>query len=304
MIIREKIFESPDIISLPELEYNEYGEDIDANDWSPEFGDPDSHPFWIQNGQLVLGRVVSGHPEWSRSKVDAYSGRLWKERKMISFWNYPDKKRFFDIIEGLSARLGREYNEEIDILGDPEWKVEVLPQDKEIWRPGMYVREENPKTFKSKLIPIKDYQGSAQRSKEDLGQKHVKSPMDKDKQENTGFGSKKYGIDKPLAWRQALVPESLDFERGQDPKKALDIGQKGYMCGNCGAPTTEIGENIGPDSEEYQRILDLEVKTPEKVEKNYCADCYYNDRAREEEFERQAEAQAEWEQAQHDSENY
>jgi hypothetical protein len=133
------------------------------------------------------------------------------------------------MIEGLSARLSRYYNEKIDILRDPEWKIEILPQKKEAWRGLAYVKERNPEVWHSELIPVKDYEGSAQRSEEDLGQEHTKSPLLKKLPRAKVGGSKKYGKEKPLPWRQALVPESLeeslDFERGSDPKKSMNIGK-------------------------------------------------------------------------------
>lgn len=222
-----QIFESPDIISYPDLQYNAYGEPVDENEWSPQFGDDDSHPIWLSDGELVLGKARDAHPLNIRHTEDFYPGRLWKERKMISFWVYPEKDLFFKMIEGLSARLSRYYNENIDILRDPEWKIEILPQKKEAWRGLAYVKERNPEVWHSELIPVKDYEGSAQRSAEDLGQEHVKSPMQKKERDKVG-GSKKYAAEKPLAWQQALVPESLeesmDFERGKDPKGAMGIG--------------------------------------------------------------------------------
>lgn len=223
-----QIFESPDIISYPDLQYNSYGEPVDENEWSPQFGDEDSHPIWLSDGELVLGKARDAHPLNIRHTEDFYPGRLWKERKMISFWVYPEKDLFFKMIEGLSARLSRYYNENIDILRDPEWKIEILPQKKEAWRGLAYVKERNPEVWHSELIPVKDYEGSAQRSAEDLGQEHVKSPMMKKERDKVG-GSKKYGKEKPLPWRQALVPESLEesmeFERGQEPYDALKVGR-------------------------------------------------------------------------------
>ena len=77
----KKIYESPDIISLPNLEYNEYGEDIYSNIWSPEFGDDDSYPFWLNDGELIIGKSRDSHPENMQRSSETIPGRIWTERK-------------------------------------------------------------------------------------------------------------------------------------------------------------------------------------------------------------------------------
>ncbi len=221
-----KIYESPDIISLPDLKYNSYGESMDPNMWSPEMGDDDSHPFWLSDGAFVLGKAIDAHPPNIRYDDNTLAGRVWKERKMISFWTYPDKRMFFNMIEGLSAHLGRYYNEEINILDDPEWKVEILPEDKKAWRGLTYVKEKDPETFQASLIPVKDYQGSGQRSPIDLAQEHGKTPMDPTKKGPDRYNKRKTVWDR--IGESKLVPESLNeamkFQRGKDPKEAMGIG--------------------------------------------------------------------------------
>jgi hypothetical protein len=229
-MIAKKIYESPDIIALPDLKYNEYGESLRDEEypWAPEFGDYDSHPFWLDDGELKLGKAISAHPVQMIRDGETLPGRIWKDRKMVSFWVYPERDRFFQIMDGLSALLSRYYNEDINILKDPEWKVEILPTDQPNWRPDMYVKEKNPKLFNSELISVNDYMGSGQRSEEELGKEHEKSPMKKKKREIFG-GSKKYGTQKPLPYRQKLVPESLNemrFERGGDVKQRMGIGKE------------------------------------------------------------------------------
>lgn len=286
-----QIFESPDIISYPDLQYNAYGEPVDENEWSPQFGDEDSHPIWLSDGELVLGKARDAHPLNIRHTKDFYPGRLWKERKMISFWVYPEKDLFFKMMEGLSARLSRYYNENIDILRDPEWKIEILPQKKEAWRGLTYVKERNPEVWHSELIPVKDYEGSAQRSPEDLGQEHVKSPMQKKERDKVG-GSKKYGKEKPLPWRQALVPESLEesmeFERGESPKKSMGIGKEAlpvYRCGYCGAYTDKDGDILNWKSQIYKDSIELDKRMKGKSAKNTICDlCRNEHEAREEEW--------------------
>jgi len=302
-----RVFESPDEISWPNLTYNQYGEPVDSNEWAPEFGATGSHAFWYENGEFVMGNEHGGHPLEVLRDKESYSGRVWADQKLISFWYYPSKFQFQDIAKELSEKLSRKRGEDINILEDPEWKVEILPENKKWHSQDPYVRDAAEKTWKTELVPAGEYGGSAQRSEEDLGQEHAKSPMLKKLSRDKVGGSKKYGKEKPLVWRQALVPESLeealDFERGKDPKKALDIGQKGYMCYACETPTNAEGENLPHGSEEYKKTIDLWNKTPSKIENTYCADCYYNDLAgeeerRQEQYEREEEARIEQEENQ------
>lgn len=222
-----KIYESPDTVSLPNLEYNKYGEDINSDeDLSPYYGDSDAHPFWIEGGEVVLGKASSTHPFISRS--ESFEGRLWKDRKIISFWKYPDVDQFIDIIDQLSNKLKKIYRESFDILNDPDWKVEVLPDRK--WS------DSDKGDFKTQLIPVMDYVGSEQRSEEDLAQNHIKSPLLKTKKYIPGFGSSSPRYRANRIWQMAapigeskIVREDLRFERGQDPKSAIGLGIEGAI---------------------------------------------------------------------------
>jgi len=69
------------------------------------------------------GDIEVPTPEgWIPRKTFEYPGRVWPDIKMISFWTYPDKDHFKDVIIGL-----KKYG--IDILA-PGWNVEIL-KDKE-----------------------------------------------------------------------------------------------------------------------------------------------------------------------------
>jgi len=107
--------------------------------------------------------------------------------------------------------------------------------------------------------------------------------------------------------------ESVEFERGKDPKEAMKIGAaalKVFRCGHCGSPTDEFGTPLKFDSPEFQKTVDIiEKMNDETTEYMDCDTCISEfeseSRQREEEYERQAEAQAEWEQTQNDAEeNY
>jgi hypothetical protein len=194
-MIAKKIYESPDTISLPNLEYNEYGEDIHSYGWSPSYDDSDSHPFWIEGGELVLGEARSLHPLAIKRNKRTYSGRLWAKKKLISFWVYPDRDKFIEIANGLSQKLEEEYGSSFNILEDSEWKVEILPVKNWFSKRG--------KPFKTELVPVMNYKESASRSEGDLGQDHIKSPLLKQKKIIPGFGSSNPKYIEKRRWQMA-----------------------------------------------------------------------------------------------------
>lgn len=181
----QELFESPDEISLPNLTYNRFGEPVNNDMFkSPHFSDSDARPFWYDDGIFHLGPAGQTHPDGIR-KNGFFSGRVWTNKKLISFWEYPDAEDFLILIADLEKELGH------SILGK-KWKVEVLDGE---WR-----QEDN---FQTKLVSIKDYEGSEQRSKEDLGKEHIKSPLFKAKHVSQGFGSKNPAYQEKRAWQMA-----------------------------------------------------------------------------------------------------
>jgi hypothetical protein len=53
----------------------------------------------------------------------------------------------------------------------------------------------------------------------------------------------------------------MNFQRGKDPKKSMDIGVKVYRCGHCGTICREDGTplNAGDekDTEEFQKAKEI-----------------------------------------------
>ncbi|HPI82574.1 MAG TPA: hypothetical protein PK122_05090 [Candidatus Paceibacterota bacterium] len=209
-IVKEslKIFESPDEISMPHLTYNKYGEPLENDIFkSPHFSDDDAHAFWYDEGSFHIGPAGETHPEGTRNP-GMLSGRIWTDKKLISFWKYPDKETFFEAIDLLSDKLGEDMS---------NWKVEVL--DKNSWR-----QDDN---YQSRLIPVADYEGSEDRSELEMGKEHIKSPLLKTKHVPYGYGSKNPKYQDQRKWQMAsLTSESMNFERGKDPKDSMGIGNK------------------------------------------------------------------------------
>lgn len=183
----QELFESPDEISLPHLTYNRFGEPINQDLFkSPHFDDDDALPFWYDDGVFHLGAAGTTHPGDVR-KEGFFSGRVWTDKKLISFWEYPDAEDFLILIDDLEKELGQ------PILGK-RWKVEVLNDGP--WKG----RDDG---FQTELVPVKDYKGSEQRSQEDLGKEHIKSPLFKAKHVAQGFGSKNPNYQSKRAWQMA-----------------------------------------------------------------------------------------------------
>ena len=189
-IVKEslKIFESPDEISMPHLTYNKYGEPIENDIFkSPHFSDEDAHAFWYDDGVFHIGPAGETHPEGTRNTL---SGRLWTDKKLISFWKYPDRETFFEAIDLLSDKLGE------DMIG---WEVEVI--DKNSWK-----QDDN---YTSKLIPVAEYEGSEERSELEMGKEHIKSPLLKTKNVPYGYGSRNPKYQERRKWQMAsLTSES------------------------------------------------------------------------------------------------
>lgn len=73
-----------------------------------------------------------------------------------------------------------------------------------------------------------------------------------------------------------IVKESIDFERGLDPKEAMNIGVNLYRCGRCGTYTDKEGNPIDFEKfpEEADRIYQINNNfgdtTTEAVNGNCC----------------------------------
>lgn len=191
----EQLFESPDEISLPNLTYNRFGEPVNNDLFkSPHFTDEDARPFWYDEaGNFILGPAGQTHSEGIKRQGGFFSGRVWPSKKMISFWEYPNAEDFLVLIDDLEKELGQ------SILGN-KWMVEVLDMD---WQ--KLKDQKRSEEFKTELIPVKDYQRGEQRSEEDLGREHIKSPLFKAKHVAQGFGSKDPNYQVKRAWQMASV---------------------------------------------------------------------------------------------------
>jgi len=136
MIKSFKIFESPD---------NIYDGDVKLANWE----DSDAYAIGYDKGKDFF---IAPGSHWSRRSYE-YDGRIWKDKKLITFWNYPESnKKLKEIIFDIESN----FRENIWGKG---WKIELKDGD---------------------LIPLEDYEMSKNRDKEEK-QLHTLSPMYKNK---------------------------------------------------------------------------------------------------------------------------
>lgn len=104
-----------------------------------------------------------------------YSGRLWVGEKIISFWSYPNKKDFNEIINQLEPLLLRKIKTNIsNKIWNNGWQVEIISLKNKFkinknYQKGFNI---NPDNFTSELIPVEDYLKSED-FPEELKQKHI-----------------------------------------------------------------------------------------------------------------------------------
>ena len=137
------------------------------------------------------------------------SGRIWTFDKMISFWEYPAPKEILNILRDLEGELN------IKILNDPDYRIETLvdmvgePVNYDI--AGHWTSDSDQKFLTPQEYSQLHDDQIQQRSPEELAKGHKKSPLLKPhKKPIKGSGSSKYGTQKPLAFRQALVRSESD----------------------------------------------------------------------------------------------
>jgi hypothetical protein len=200
------ITEDPD-----EFEYN--GEWISLND-------DDAIPFFcILENNTTVDEIYFGENSSCHSDIifddklvndRSYPGRMWLDRKIMTFWVYPDDVLFKSIIHKIEKEL------DIKIFNN-DWKIEVIEKEDGIKRrkdsEDIYV---NSGDFEyAKIIPLDDYAGS-----EDVPEErqimHLMNWKEKELARKIGklhfgsFGSRKTAWDTPhnIKWRQAIYQEN------------------------------------------------------------------------------------------------
>jgi len=116
------ITENPDTVHLNDLD-----------DITYHCTDPDAVPFYIEpnNDHTQVKEIFVGdngiyHDEYDNFNKKAndrqYSGRLWLNARIITFWVYPNVKLFKSIIEHLEDELNIK-------MFNNKWEIEVIKEE-------------------------------------------------------------------------------------------------------------------------------------------------------------------------------
>jgi hypothetical protein len=190
-----KLYENPDSINLIDPNQEDFHEVI------AKMNDVDAYPFGIFNGKMRVAKGTSHKfllPEIEspkdnyRSSLFKYPGRIWINKKLISFWTYPPKEEMEDVIIELENAFRDDLGMNIIIWDDIDYKIDV------------YIGGKNSL---SKLVPLRKYIGSDKRTSQELRMQHAMSPLLKGKK--VSYWKPKHYI--PLEWRQKIYAESINL---------------------------------------------------------------------------------------------
>ena len=198
-IVREKLFENPDGITASNAE-----EMIGSK--TARWNDYNTYPFGYYNNKFYMGNERQNHsqlsdyyPELKQEGLDKYerekggtkfvpknltrlafkyAGRVWTDKKLLSFWEYPSVK----VLKQFLKDINKDRTERIGIpaldFNSSEWTIEIKDT-----------------RGKEEIIKLADYKGSNDQSKESQAKAHVDSPMHKKKKKvpkGVGSNSQKY----------------------------------------------------------------------------------------------------------------
>jgi len=139
-----------DLYFADEYDTNHYGL---FKDWSTELFKDDKQKYDKYINDILDYERKNGRGEMS--------GRLFLDPKVVTFWRFPkSKKEMKQFIKEVY------YETEIDIS---KWEVEILVDEEKDMRQGFYWGTD----ARTKLIPIKDFTGSKERSEKEMAKKHV-----------------------------------------------------------------------------------------------------------------------------------
>ena len=160
---------------------------------------PDAIAFMYVKGKLETSNRSETHgdiadtlninlPMNRKSEDIEYSGRLWVGSKYLSFWEYPrDIRGLVEIVHDLEAELNI-------LIFDKNWKLELAE--------GGTREDEDDDVGTGEIVNLDDYIKSSkqiqQRSSDEMGKKHMQSPMLKGRETvPQGMGSMKRPADLP-----------------------------------------------------------------------------------------------------------
>ena len=141
-----------------------------------------------------------------------YPGRIWLDRKVISFWVYPPKNKIKHYITLLEKRL-------LEKIWDNGYVIEIrIDEEGEMYDKEMsdkYFVTDKIRSLETKIIQLEDYRGSEDQSLEEY-EWHLMRADDqrrKSRKKTDFFGSK--ADKRPLKWKQAILKSEnklMDFK--------------------------------------------------------------------------------------------
>lgn len=187
---REKPFES--LVKPRRL--NENPDRTYARDKDLKWNDIPSHPFGmnVPRNEVLVGDNGVSHSQMTKATAFAYEdyeGRIWPEDRIIAFWQAPSKKTLTAILKRLLA------NPKLKQYG-LSWSdyTNDFTFDLDEYYFSYIDYPENP----NDLDATDEFDVKLKRPE------HTISPINKKSNPKKGFGSDKYGKEKPLKYRQAL----------------------------------------------------------------------------------------------------
>jgi hypothetical protein len=181
--IRQRLFENPDVVK------------DENNNRITGFNTTDDEPYtfgFYKEKLLIKPNITHTKLLWDYNKEAAqqpgggrknmkYVGRLWKKKKILSFWDFPPKEKFQEVIALISKAIGEDIS---------QWKVDVvIDAQKNI----------------SKLVLVTDYTGSKERSEEEIQTRHLIPPGVGKKPGVPGYGSDSAKYRTNRQWQMATV---------------------------------------------------------------------------------------------------
>jgi len=145
------------------------------------YEDPDTYAFGIFDGELLIVQEdTHGALGYKRDQLD-FTGRLWTEHKIISFWEYPES---YEELKKIITKINDKSSVEIN----DGWLIDIVVDDK-----NEFVEPKNKDwytcDYETKLIKISEYVGSEKRSAAQLAKNHLEVGKGGAKK---GWGSKYY----------------------------------------------------------------------------------------------------------------
>jgi hypothetical protein len=181
-ILSKKLFESPDSIQALDPKYH-YMKTIAS------FDDDDAYPFGFINGKMIVGDAGKTHFDFlppealndveNNRSIFKYPGRIWIDKKLISFWKYPRSNSHLKSIIKSIEKAFKDKGKNVEIWRDPQYRIEVnkdvnttlsIGDEDEYY--GTWVRYKEGDNI---LIPLHNYISSEDYSDEIMKQAHVQS---------------------------------------------------------------------------------------------------------------------------------